>query len=490
MSLIHITGLTFAHDGSETLFDEVTLQIATRWKLGLIGRNGRGKTTFLKLLLGKHPYAGIIHSPVAFDYFPFEVEDKNRSTREIVREVCPEHEPWQLERELSLLNVSTDLPDRPFQTLSGGEQSKVLLAALFLKENRFLLLDEPTNHLDTEGRESVTRYLAGKNGFILVSHDRVLLDQCIDHVLSINKCDIELQKGNFSTWQQNRDYRESFGQSENRKLKKEIKRLEITARRTAEWSDNIEKEKTGHGPVDRGYLGHQAAKMMKRSKSAEKNAQKAIREKSQLLQNIETDEKLQMGNLRHHAKRLVELENVAIQYGETPLLENISLVVQPGERVALSGKNGCGKSSLLKLILGIGEEIPHHGTIRRASGLMISYVPQDASFLSGKTKDLIKESGIDEPLFKAILRKLGFSRDHFNLDLSELSAGQKKKILLARSLSQQAHLYVWDEPLNYIDVISRMQIEKAIVESQSTLVFVEHDRTFTEMVATRTFVLD
>ncbi len=484
MSLIHIIRLTFAHEGADTLFDDVTLQIDTRWKLGLIGRNGRGKTTFLKLLLGHYEFSGKIRSPVKFDYFPFPVPDRARETREIVDAVCAGYEPWQIERELSLLNVSADVLGRPFETLSGGEQSKTLLAALFLQENRFLLIDEPTNHLDLEGREIVTKYLAGKSGFILVSHDRTLLDGCVDHVLSINRCDIELQKGNFSTWQQNREFRESFELSENAKLQKDIKRLGEAARRTAIWSDRIEREKTGQGPVDRGYIGHQSAKMMKRSKSTEKNRQKAVDEKSQLLQNVETDEKLLISTLQHHAKRLVELEDVAVQYdGGRPLFERFSLLVEAGDRVALCGKNGCGKSSLLNLI--VDDDIPHTGQVRRASGLVVSHVPQDASFLSGPMADIVEGHELDEPLFKAILRKLGFSREHFENDLAELSAGQKKKILLARSLSQPAHLYVWDEPLNYVDVISRMQIERAILECRPTLVFVEHDRTFLESTATR-----
>ena len=483
MSLIHITDLTFAHDGAEKLFDNVTLQIDTRWKIGLIGRNGRGKTTFFNLLLGHYEYGGKIQSPLAFDYFPYQVPDRNCLTCEIIGAICAEYEPWQLECELSLLGVLPDVLQRPFDTLSGGEQNKTLLAALFLHENRFLLIDEPTNHLDLKGREIVAEYLAGKNGFILISHDRALLDSCVDHVLSIKKCDFELQKGNFSTWQQNREFRERFELSENRKLKKNIKRLGEAAQRTANWSDKIEREKTGHGPVDRGYIGHQSAKMMKRSKSTEKNRQKALDEKSQLLQNIETDEKLLITTLKHHAKRLVDFEKLAIQFGERPVFENLSMTIEAGERIALCGKNGCGKSSLLKLIT--GDDIPHSGHVRIASGLVISHVPQDGSFLSGKMRDLIESQSIDEPLFKAILRNLGFSREHFENDLAELSAGQKKKILLAQSLSKPAHLYVWDEPLNYIDVISRMQIERTILECQPTLVFVEHDRTFVETVATK-----
>ncbi len=174
MSPITLSHLTFAYDGGEELFSDVSLQIETKWKLGLIGRNGRGKTTLLKLLQGQLEHAGQIQWPCPVQFFPHEIEDTTKTTQEIVAAVTEsaEFEDWQLSRELSLLDVNEDVLHRPFETLSGGERTKVLLAALFLHDNHFLLIDEPTNHLDREGRRSVAKYLCGKSGFILVSHDR------------------------------------------------------------------------------------------------------------------------------------------------------------------------------------------------------------------------------------------------------------------------------------------------------------------------------
>ena len=143
--------------------------------------------------------------------------------------------------------------------------------------------------------------------------------------------------------------------------------------------------------------------------------------------------------------------------------------------------------SLLKLI--IGEPIEHTGTIRLASGLIISYVQQDTSFLKGNLSDFARESHIDESLFKAILRKMDFERVQFEKNMQDFSGGQKKKVLIAKSLCEQAHLYVWDEPLNFIDVYSRMQIEQLIKEFSPTMIFVEHDKAFRETIATKTFRL-
>lgn len=151
------------------------------------------------------------------------------------------------------------------------------------------------------------------------------------------------------------------------------------------------------------------------------------------------------------------------------------------------GKNGCGKSSILKLLM--GEKIEHTGICQTGSQIVTSYVPQDTSFLHGTLKEFAEMEQIDESLFKAILRKLDFTRAQFEKDMSEFSGGQKKKVLIAKSLSQPAHLYVWDEPLNFIDVLSRIQIEELILAYCPTLLFVEHDNMFSRHIATKTIVL-
>lgn len=492
MSLINVTNLTFAYDGSyDNIFENANFQIDTNWKLGFVGRNGRGKTTFLNLLLGKYEYKGSISASTEFEYFPFAVEDDAQTGLEIAENMLPELEYWRLSRELSLLEVDDEILYRPYQTLSNGEQTKLLLAILFLRENCFLLIDEPTNHLDMHGRETVSRYLRSKKGFILVSHDRAFLDGCVDHILSINKASIEVQKGNFSSWHENKMRQDAFELAENEKLKKEISRLEKTAREKAQWSERSESGKIGldHDKKSdamknrRSYEGEKARKMMSRAKAIENRTQNAIDEKSKLLKNLERSDELKISQLEYHSSRLALLEDVEIAYGEIPVCSGVSFPVEKGERIALCGKNGCGKSSLLKLIL--GQDIPHSGNVRIGSGIKISYVPQNTSGLRGNLRDYANERGIDESLFKAILRKLDFSRTQFDKDISDFSAGQKKKVLIAASLCEKAHLHIWDEPLNYIDVISRIQIESLILDFNPTMIFVEHDREFCEKIATK-----
>ena len=491
MSLINVTNLTFAYDGSyENIFENVSFQLDTNWKLGFTGRNGRGKTTFLNLLLGKYEYRGSISTSVAFSYFPYHVTDQSILAIDAVEAMYPEYEYWRLAREMAKLQLDDAVLYRPYETLSNGEQTKLQLAVLFSKENHFLLIDEPTNHLDIRGRELVSRYLNSKKGFILVSHDRAFLDGCVDHILSINKSDIQVCKGNFSTWWENKQRQDAFEQAENEKLKKEISRLEETAREKANWSDTAERRKLRSGPMDvdnvkgwRPLQGAKAKKSMARAKAIEQRQTAAIEEKSKLLKNIERSDKLKIFQTPFHTKRLTQLKDVTIDYGDGAVCENISFSIQMGDRIALQGANGSGKSSIIKLLC--GQEIPYTGQLWLGNGLKISYVNQDTSGLQGKLTDFVRDSGIDESLFLAMLAKLDVSKAQMEKDMSSLSAGQKKKVLLAKSICEPMHLHIWDEPMNYIDVISRMQIEALLLEYQPTILFVEHDKAFCDNVATK-----
>ncbi|MBU4438855.1 MAG: ATP-binding cassette domain-containing protein, partial [Acetobacterium sp.] len=421
MSQISISHLTFNYENSyENIFEDVSFAIDTNWKLGFIGRNGRGKTTFLKLLMGLYDYSGVIATTVNFDYFPFEIADAAQLTRIIVNSIYENYEAWELLRELSLLNLDPALLNRSFETLSRGEQTKILLAALFLKPNQFLLIDEPTNHLDLEGRQIVSAYLNKKSGFILVSHDRTFLDSCVDHVLSINKLNIDVQKGNYSTWLFNKARQDQFELDQNKKLKQEIGQLKTAAKRTENWSNQIEKSKKNQRVAglrpDRGHIGHQAAKMMKRSKSLEKRQHKSIQEKEKLLKNIDWADALQIKPLYYQKDRLASANNLSIFYDRCPVLEHLSFEINQGDRIAIVGKNGSGKSSLLKLLL--GDPVSFDGSLNLGSQLKISHIPQDTDCLCGDLRNYARCEEIDESLFKTILRKLGFNREQFEKNIA------------------------------------------------------------------------
>ncbi len=226
-----------------------------------------------------------------------------------------------------------------------------------------------------------------------------------------------------------------------------------------------------------------------RRKNLERRQQREIEEKSALLKNLETVEDLKIMPLTHYKEKLVVMEDCAIGYGERTVIDNFSMEVKQGERVFLQGPNGCGKSSIIKAILeqaGAEEtKLLKTGRVKLPSQLVISYCSQDTSMLRGTIKEYAEENHMDVTLLMALLRKLDFSRVQFEKRIEDYSGGQKKKVLLAGSLCMQAHLYIWDEPLNFIDVFSRMQIEELILKFKPSMIMVEHDKAFVENTATK-----
>ena len=520
MAEIRINDLSFTYEGSpDPVFEGVSFHMDTDWKLGLIGRNGKGKTTLMKLLMGQYEYQGSITRSVHFDYFPYPVSSKDleKPAAELMESWKPQVEDWQVLIQMNQIGMDGECLYRPFGTLSHGERTRVMLAVLFSAEGEFLLIDEPTNHLDSEARESVKAYLKSKKGFILVSHDRDLLDAVCDHVIALNRTSIEVQAGNFSSWWENKERQDAFRQAENEKHLKEIGKLTAAADRSSRWADKNENTKIGFDPKKepdrnistRSYIGAKTKKMQARVKAYEQRIDREIREKEGLLQDIEKVAELKLEPMSFHKELLIHAYDLSLGYGgpEDMLFRDLRFQVKRGDRVVLAGGNGCGKSSIVKAILekaGDREQDPLQdgaarrrpsllkegrmrlsGTLEVASGLVISYVNQDTSFLSGSLREFCRTEGLEESLFLAVLRQLDFEREQFSKNMEDFSEGQKKKVLVAASLVTPAHLYIWDEPLNYIDVFSRMQIEKLILKFRPTMLLVEHDVRFQEKVATR-----
>ena len=383
MALITIKDISFSYPGAAgPLFEHVSLSLDSRWRLGLAGANGRGKSTLLRLLCGALvPAAGRIAMPCAAALFPFNVPEGELCAYEIAGRLFPGAGDWALAREAGLLGVSEEALCRPFSTLSGGEATKLLLAMLFAGEERFLLLDEPTNHLDEPAREAVAAYLARKRGFIVASHDRALLNACTTHTLCLEASGPHLIAGNWEVYRGETDKRLAFEQAQNSKLQREAKRLDEAARRAAQFAQKAEHEKKG-----------------------QRNS------------------------------------------GLRPDTE---------------------------------------GGVWLAGGIRLSYVAQTAEGVCGTPHAFARAHGLEESRFLAILRKFGFSRAQFSLPLEQASEGQKKKAMLAKSLCESAHLYVWDEPLNYLDITAREQLESLVLEYAPTLLFTEHDAVFRRRIATQ-----
>jgi len=349
MSLITLNSIEYYYiSPEEKLFNNFSLNISTEWRLGLIGRNGRGKTTLLNLIDKKIvPVKGSIYSDTKTSYFPHYSINQSDKTLNVIKEnISPfaylevmmdslsakgdkesmeEYgkclEEYQdlngyeiesmIEKEFNELGLGVDLLNRDFETLSGGEQTKALLVSLFLKKDSYPLIDEPTDHLDMEGRQVLGEYLSKKRGFLLVSHDRHFLDLCIDHIMSINKSDIKITKGNYSQWKYNADLEEEFERKKNESIKREIKSLETAARKRRQWSDKKEKEITGSG--DKGFVSHRSAKIMKRALNIEGRKHKKVEEKKTLLKNIEKERNLKLDVQTKSTGKLLSISNANLR---------------------------------------------------------------------------------------------------------------------------------------------------------------------------------
>ncbi|MGI6695970.1 MAG: ribosomal protection-like ABC-F family protein [Christensenellales bacterium] len=523
MSVIQINQLSFHYEGAlAPVFEDLSLRFDSAWRLGLVGRNGRGKTTLLRLLKGELQGTGQIISAVDFDLFPFPVDLSRDAESALIDSLVP-FTRWEadmadclaagtpealtrygelqarysardgyairglLAREAALMGFEQESLSRPLSSFSPGERVRLTMAALFVRQNHFLLIDEPTNHLDMAGREKMAAYLAGKSGFLVASHDRSFLCTACDHILALEKQGARLVNGNYTTYRKNKQRQDDYERAENERIQKDIRRLRASAREKAGWSDKIEASKIGHGVGDRGYVGAQSARMMKRALAIHGRIEKQAQQQESLLKNLEYTAKITLPLLRHKSPVLLRLEKAGFAYGKRALFERLDLVIKPGDRLALTGPNGAGKSTLLGILS--GGLAPTTGSVWRPQGLIISHLPQTSHHLSGTPREIALARGLDLTRFLMLLRKFDLPQEHFEQNSAGFSLGQKKKLLLALSLCEPAHLYLWDEPLNDIDPESREQIEDMLIEADAALVFIEHERAFVKRVATAVLAL-
>jgi lincosamide and streptogramin A transport system ATP-binding/permease protein len=529
VSTIICRGLSFGFDGSETdIFDRLDLTIDSHWRTALVGRNGRGKTTLLRLLAGELvPDSGEIETSVGCRLFTGQPDDGGLTGWQAAKSAAGPFLRWELtlerllgegdersleeygeleirfreaggyqidaglDRELDALQINMALRSRPFDRLSGGEQTRCLLAGLFTVEQAFPLIDEPTNHLDLDGRRKLSEYLAGKEGFLLVSHDRAFLDACVDHVVALNPDTVEVHRTAFSVWRASYLARLREQARANESLKKEIRRHETTAAARRAGAEARESDKAPH--TDKGFIGARAARQMKKAINAERRAERAAESRRESLLDVEKAYPLKLPEMPEGVSAstpLVAATNLVVIRGE-PLFAPVSFKLVAGDRLAVLGPNGCGKTSLLELVA--GSPIDYTGTLTRPGQVRFSTASQLPRWRTGDLAERLAGAGIELTRFRQIMAALGVRGAVLEQPLETLSQGQLKKIELARSLMEPAHLLIWDEPLNYIDVETREQIESLLVEDRRrapALISVEHDAEFIERTATSVLHLE
>ena len=257
--------------------------------------------------------------------------------------------------------------------------------------------------------------------------------------------------------------------------------MEKAAGKRRSGADKREKDKIGGGAA-KGHIGHMAAKQMKRALVMEKKMQERIDDKKELFKNLDKERQLKFGSLDKVPKTLLNIHNVTVEIEERTIIKEFSLSVRKGQRLALIGRNGTGKTTLLKAIC---KEIPiSTGTISVPGNVSLLRTYQKPKWTSGDLRHHLQSENLDETRFRQILGVMGVSGDIFDRPLETFSQGQLKKVDLCRSFIFPAHLLLWDEPVNYVDVMSREQIEEAILAFKPNLLFIEHDKYFVDRIAT------
>ena len=526
MAEIIIDNITFFYETPyKMIFQDLNLRIDTMWKTGLIGRNGRGKTTLLNIIQKKlDVQKGRIINNIDCVYFPYQNFNPDADTFSVIKNAVAPYELMEKEMEellskndeksilryMEVLNsyqaaggyeidseilkeaqsigIGAEILNRPFCTLSGGEKTRSLLISVFLKKGSYALIDEPTNHLDMKGREILGEYLKSKSGFLMISHDRYFLDLCVDHIITINKSQVEVMQGNYSDWEYNFTNRLKMEEKQNEKLTREIRSLQGASSLYRQLSGSKEKEKykgsqSDTSMTDRGFVGAKSAKLAKQAVNFEKRISRNIEQKKELLTDTEKLYELKLLKEEKSPSAVLDIYDLSLKLGEKEILKNFSLSVKKGERIAITGRNGCGKTSLFNCIT--GEIDNYSGEIFFPKYIRIMRSYQVPRWQQGYLKDNIIRTGVDETVFRNVMGILGVSGDIFLKPLQEFSEGERKKIDLCRTLIEPSSLLLWDEPLNYLDIASRELLEQTILKFEPTILFIEHDRYFIENVAQR-----
>ena len=329
-------------------------------------------------------------------------------------------------------------------------------------------------HLDANGRQRVAEYLRSKPGFLLVSHDRAFLDTCCDHVVALNRDTVEVERASFSDWRQRFRARLERQRATNVALKQDIARLGQVAADRRVWALKRESEKGA---------SRRARRQMKRALVAQRRVERAADDRRRTLVDVEKKRQLKLPDSPRVAGSLVVANDLSAWRGDKRVFAKQSFTIEPGDRVAVVGPNGSGKTSLLDMIY--GASFRHTGTLSRPGYVRVARTFQHPQWTSGLLRDRLRDAGLDESRFRQIMATLGVRGRVLDGRIEDFSHGQQKKADLARTFLIEADLLLWDEPLNFIDIDAREQIEDVLLRDQPTVVFVEHDRAFVERVATQ-----
>jgi ATPase subunit of ABC transporter with duplicated ATPase domains len=498
--------------GFKPVLNNISFDIKTNERVSLIGVNGSGKTTILKIIAGienvnsgmvairKDSSIGLlsqIPEQVADDVLVSDIiynkkndiiemqeklntyekklsEASGKDLNKVINSYTILHEKFmnaggyefesKVGKILSVFKINSQMLERKFNTLSGGEKTIVSLASLLLSEPDILLLDEPTNHLDVETTEWLEQFLNNYKGTILiVSHDRYFLDKVTTKTILVERENVEIFNGNYSYFLEENEKRIMLEFKDYKNQEKQIDAMKETIKRLREW----------------GKMGDNE-KFFKRAACIEKRLEKMdILDKPLEKRSIP----IQFLMEERSGKDVLKIKNLSISFDDKVIFNKASLELFYGERVCIMGKNGSGKSTLIKQILDNNNE-----NIKIGSNVLIAYIPQEIRF-ENEDLTVIDEAkkyfeGSESNLRSALFRFLFMGESVFKR-LKMLSGGEKVRLKLFCLMQQKYNLLILDEPTNHIDIDTREILENAIDEYRGTVLFVSHDRYFINKIAKR-----
>ncbi|MEB6570784.1 ribosomal protection-like ABC-F family protein [Staphylococcus auricularis] len=502
----------------DTLFNHIKITLNAGDKIGLVGRNGEGKTTLLRLLAGKEqPTSGDLswkkNIAIGFlDQTPqYEAHAKVcqclKSVFQSLNEVAHQLEtiekemsasPDDIERlmtrygELQLyfeknggyeieaqirkvasgLNIS-HLLDSEWGSLSGGERTKVGIAQILIQSTDLLLLDEPTNYLDIKAIEWLTQYIANYEGaVVIVSHDRYFLDETVNQIMEIDQQNLHVYEGNYSHFVEEREKRVLAEFEAYQNQQKKIKKMKESIKQLRIWA---------------GQAKPPNAAMYKRAKSMEKALNRIQRLEKPVVESKSMNIELKEG--KRVSNKVVEMTHVAKCYDDI-LYDDVNMLVRRGEHVAIIGDNGAGKSTLLKMIL--GNVHPDEGTVHTASNLKIGYLSQHE--FEDENDDTVlnifrDKVNVTEGQARHLLANFMFYGKDVFKKVKDLSGGEKVRLRWAQIVNSDYNLLVLDEPTNHLDIDSKETIEDALLDYDGTIITVSHDRYFLNKLFNTTYLL-
>ena len=512
---ISVSNLMKEFEVGHKILDGLTFQVDTGERVGLLGPNGCGKTTLLRILTGVMDYdeGDVVIAPgkrmgliSQIPVYPagYTVEDVLATAFEPLREMEREMaalaeqmgegtDPALLARYDKLtaafeaaggyetdtktnkvcngLTIPQSMREQLFDKLSGGEKTRVNLARLILEDTDILLLDEPTNHLDLRATEWLEEYLDKFKGTVLtVSHDRYFLDKVVNRIVEIQSGKAEFYSGNYSFYvvEKERRYEEKLRQYEKEQAK--IEQLEKAAEQMRIWA----------------YSGMD--KTFKRVKSMEKRIE---RMRTTDRPTKERKMEVRFGEREFRGDEVLTIKGLTKSFGDRTLFSNLGLEVAGGERIALLGDNGSGKTTLLKILL--GEEEPDAGKVRMGPTVKVGYLPQHVHFDHPERNlvdTLIYEQDCTAQTARNRLAAFKFRGEDVFKPVSALSGGEQSRLRLCMLMDEKINLLILDEPTNHLDIQSREWIEEAVEEYEGNLLFVSHDRYFIDRFASRIWMLE